>query len=251
MQTHPRISRSVLELYQREKGGIGRYVASVAPSLIGLALLIGLSLGYPSQTLPLLNEIFTLVFIIICALGAVAGQYPSQIRRVFRSTPKRNEGGPGYIGHHPSCGQFDAHVIRFRGKALCAGCTGLTIGAAAAVAMSLYTLVYPIQAPALIILIVGVALAAVGILQHALGREPRLHFALNVALVTGVAVARIGANQLNGGIIVDVYALALSLYLILARIDLSRDDHETICSSCDELCDRSYAANRKLSISDG
>ena len=143
-----------------------------------------------------------------------------------------------------------AHVIRFRGKALCAGCTGLTIGAAAAVTVSLYELFYPIQAPALIILIVGVALAAVGILQHALGREPRLHLALNVALVTGVAVARIGANQLNGGIAVDAYALALSLYLILARIDLSRDDHETICASCAELCDRSYAANRNLSISD-
>ena len=69
------------ELSQREKGGKGRYIASVAPSLIGLALLIGLSLGYPSQTLPLQREIFTLVFIMICALGAVAGQYPSQIRR--------------------------------------------------------------------------------------------------------------------------------------------------------------------------
>jgi hypothetical protein len=238
-------------LSQSEKGGKGRYVASVAPSLIGLALLIGLSLGYPSQTLPLQSEIFTLVFIMICALGAVAGQYPSQIRRVYRRTPKRNEAGPGYIGHHPSCGRFDAHVIRFRGNVLCAGCTGLTLGAAAAVMVSLYALFYPIQASALITLIVGVALAAVGILQHALGGEPRLHLTLNVALVTGVAVARVGANQLNGGIAVDAYALALSLYIIVTRIDLSRDDHETICGSCAESCDRSYATNRNLSISDG
>ena len=82
-------------------------------------------------------------------------------------------------------------------------------------------------------------------------RDLQLHLALNVALVTGVAVARIGANQLNGGIAVNAYALVLSLYLIVARIDLSRDDHETICGSCAELCDRSYAANRNLSISDG
>jgi uncharacterized membrane protein len=158
--------------------------------------------------------------------------------------------GPGFFGHHPSCGRFDTHVLKFRGKVLCAGCTGLTIGAVAAATISLYALFYPIKEPALITLIVGVVLAGIGILQHALSREPRVHLVLNVALVTGVAVARIGASQLNGGIAVDAYALTLSIYLIVARIDLSRDDHEAICGSCPTPCERSYATNRNLSIID-
>jgi hypothetical protein len=237
-------------LSQREKGGKGRYIASVAPSLIGLVLFIGLSLGYSSPTLSFQREVSTLAFISICVLGAVAGLYPSLMRNRFRRTPKRGETGPDYLGHHPSCGRFETHIIRFRGRVLCAGCTGLTIGAAVAVIVSLYELFYPIQVPALIILVAGVVLTTLGILQHALGREPRMHLALNVALVTGVAVARIGANQVNGGLAVDVYSLTLSLYFIIARIDLSRNDHVSVCASCLAQCERSYATNRNLSISD-
>ncbi len=235
---------------QRENGGKGRYIVFVAPSLAGLALLIGLSIGYPSPTFPFQSEASALVFIVICVLGALAGQYPSRIRGLTSKTPRREEVGPGFFGHHPSCGRFDTHVLKFRGKVLCAGCTGLTIGAVAAATISLYALFYPIKEPALITLIVGVVLAGIGILQHALSREPRVHLVLNVALVTGVAVARIGASQLNGGIAVDAYALTLSIYLIVARIDLSRDDHEAICGSCPTPCERSYATNRNLSIID-
>lgn len=238
------------ELAQRENGEKGRYIGSVAPSLAGLTLLIGLSLGYHSPTLPLQSEISALVFITICVLGAVAGQYPSKIRGITKKISKSDEVGPGYLGHHPSCGRFDTHVLKFRGKILCAGCTGLSIGAAAAVMVTLYALFNPIKTSALITLIIGVALAGVGILQYTLSREPRIHLVLNVALVTGVAVARIGASQLNGGIVVDAYALVLSIYLIVARIDLSRDNHEAICSSCPNPCERTYATNRNLSIID-
>ena len=238
------------ELAQRENGGKGRYIGSVAPSLAGLTLLIGLSLGYPSLIFPFQSEVSTLVFIVICVLGALAGQYPSQIRGLTSKTPRRDEVGPGFFGHHPSCGRFDTHVLKFRGKVLCAGCTGLTIGAVAAAMISLYALFYPIQAPALITLVIGVMLAGIGIIQYSLSREPRIHLVLNVALVTGVAVARIGASQLNGGIAVDAYALALSIYLIIARIDLSSGDHEAICGSCPNPCERSYVTNRNLSIID-
>jgi hypothetical protein len=218
-----------------------------------LVLLIGLSLSYSSPVLPFQREITALVFVTICTLGAIAGVYPSKILSLFRekNSARRDEAGPGYLGHHPSCGRFETHVIKIRGKVLCAGCTGLTIGAIAAVMMTLYTILLPIQTPALITLVMGVTLVTAGILQHALGRDPRFHLALNVVLVTGVAVARIGANMLNRGIIVDAYSLALSLYLIVARIDLSRDDHEAVCSSCTVPCERSYVAHRNISIIDG
>ena len=227
-----------------------RYRASIFPSLAGLALLLGLSLGYHSPTLPLQSDISSLVFITICIVGAIAGQFPSKIRGLTKKAPQKEEVGSGYLGHHPSCGQFDTHVLKFRQKILCAGCTGLSIGAAAAVIVTLYVLINPIKTSSLITLIVGVALAAIGILQHALGREPRIHLALNVILVLGVALARIGANQLNGGIVVDAYTLAISMYLIVARIDLSRNDHQAICSSCEEPCEISYSAKHKLSIID-
>jgi hypothetical protein len=228
----------------------GRYIASVTPSLIGLILLIGLSLDYSSPTFSFQREISSLAFIIICVFGAVAGIFPSQMRNPFNRTPKRDEAGPGHLGHHPACGRFETHVLRVRGKILCAGCAGLTIGAVVAIILSLYSLFYPIQVPSLIILVAGVILTTLGIFQHVLSREPRIHLALNVALVTGVAISRIGANQLNGGIALDAYTLALSLYLIIVRIDLSRDDHAIICTTCFAPCEYSYATNRNLSISD-
>ena len=231
----------------------GEYIYSVAPPLLGLVLLIGLSLSYYSPVFPFQREITALIFVTICIVGAIACVYPAKILSLFRekNPTRRDEAGPGYLGHHPSCGRFKTHVIKIRGKVLCAGCTGLTIGAIAAVMVTLYTILLPIQTPALITLVIGVTLVTVGILQHALGRDPRLHLALNVALVTGVALTRIGANLLNGGIVVDAYALALSLYLIVARIDLSKDDHEAVCGSCAVPCKRSYVAHRNISIIDG
>jgi hypothetical protein len=237
-------------LSRRKNGNAWRYIVSITPSLIGLILLIGLSLGYPSPTFYFQREISSLAFITICVLGAVVAMYPSQMRNLFRRMPKRNEAVPGYLGHHPACGLFETHVLRIRGKILCAGCAGLTIGAAVATILTLYTLFYPIRVPSLIILVVGVILTILGILQHPLSREPRIHLALNVAFVTGVALACIGANQLNGGLALDVYSLALSLYLIIVRIDLSRNDHVSVCTSCFSPCEYSYATNRNLSISD-
>ncbi|MBS7638359.1 hypothetical protein KEJ49_05700 [Candidatus Bathyarchaeota archaeon] len=32
-------------------------------------------------------------------------------------------------GHHPDCGRFKAHTINIFGRALCAACTGLLLGA--------------------------------------------------------------------------------------------------------------------------
>jgi hypothetical protein len=61
-------------------------------------------------------------------------------------------------------------------------------------------------------------------------------------LVLGVALARSAAQTLNGGVVVDVYALALTLYIILSRIEFSQKDHETICQACGNPCERSYTS---------
>ena len=90
---------------------------------------------------------------------------------------------------------------------------------------------------------VGFALTMVGILQHVLDLDnPIIHASLNAALVLGISMDRFAAESLNGGALVAVYTNALTLYLIIARIELSQNDHHLTCEDCMESCKRSYAS---------
>ena len=89
---------------------------------------------------------------------------------------------------------------------------------------------------------VGVVFIVLGVFQHSIDNDrPVIHSILNILLVIGVAFTRTAAHTINGGAIVDFYALVFTLYIILIRIELSQNDHFMICESCENPCEYSYS----------
>ena len=237
----PRISE-VARAVSTWRGG---YFTHVFIPLISLALLVGLTYGYKTQSIPFQKEITAIVFVIICALGAFAGIYPRKMSKIFKHSEvgARNDAVDGYSGHHPDCRHFSTHTLTIRSHRLCAGCTGLVIGAAFGVGFTLFILPMKNTPYAEVIFWIGFALMILGVLQHTLDLgDPIIHTGLNAALVLGVSMARFASESLNGGATIAIYSIALTLYLIIARIDLSQNDHRFICGGCVESCDRSYAS---------
>ena len=187
-------------------------------------------------------------FVLICVAGAILSIYPQGLSNILKRK-SRNEVGEGYLGHHPTCGSFSTHVLSFQGKTFCSGCLGLALGAATAIAFTVFSLFFEGPIKPEYILLMGLALTVAGILQYAIDFDkPLLHTVLNVSLVLGVGIVRVSVGQLNGGIIVDVYVLAIALYIILARIELSQNDHKTICRACGRTpCEYSYVAEARAS----
>lgn len=225
-------------LYWRE-GCVG---LALTP-LVGILILIGLTFQFQSPTIGHQRELTAAAFVLICAVGATLSIYPHVLTQILRRENRRNEVGEGYLGHHPTCGSFSTHVLRSRWGTFCAGCLGLTLGALAAIVFTLSSLIFAIPLNPENVLTIGLVLTVIGILQHVLDFDkPILHGILNVSLVFGVGLIRVGVGQLNGGIVVDVYALAIALYIVLARIELSQNDHQTICEACGrKTCKHSYA----------
>ena len=231
------------EVFHALRGWRGGYLGLALTPLLGLAVLIGLTYQFPSPSIIYQREITAAIFLIICTLGAMAGFYPGKISGLLKKREAaRNESGEGYLGHHPTCGAFSTHVIRLRERIYCSGCIGLVLGALIGFIYTMFSIFSDNQVTAEFTFTIGVVLIVLGVLQHLLDNDrPIIHSTLNMLLVLGVALARSAAHVLNGGLVVDVYALAFTLYIILARIELSQNDHKLICEACGHQCARTYS----------
>lgn len=222
----------------------GGYLKLAVIPLLGILLLAGLTYSYHGASIPNQKVLSASIFILICIVGIIAGVYPSKVSGLFRCVRRgiRDETGIGYQGHHPTCGRFISHVNNFGFRILCAGCLGMIIGGIFGIIVTLFSIFYGEILRGDVAFWGGFTLSIIGILQHSLDlNNPRLHTALNVALVIGVSVMRLGSEWLNDGLTVSLYSLALSLYLVLARIELSQLDHRLICEECNkDVCQYSY-----------
>ncbi|UCH05794.1 MAG: hypothetical protein JSW05_06420 [Candidatus Thorarchaeota archaeon] len=193
-------------------------------------------------------------FITICLLGAIVGLRPStcstsrfigfnhQTRDTEQDTSFSKE-PPVRRGHHYRCEDFSTHVLNIGENVFCAGCTGLSTGAAIAIVGSLFYFIIgvPLVVPE-VIFWTGFAGVAVGIDQHRVYRvlgNPRgaFRFMLNVIFALGAFLLLAGADQLAGSIAVDSYILLIALFWIYTRIAMSKTEHNRICSQCStKLC---------------
>ncbi len=224
----------------------GGYLGLVITPLLSLALLIGLTYQLQSFLIKDQYLMVTAIFLVICVFGITVGLYPSAFSGLFKKGRAiRNESGEGYLGHHPDCGAFTTHVINYNGHSFCSGCAGLIIGSILAIIYTLLSLFFYELFSASSIFWVGVTFTILGIFQHTIDKDsPVIHATLNVLLVIGVAFARTAAHAINGAAIVDFYAIAFSLYIILTRIELSQNDHLMICKACGDPCLHSYSDRR-------
>ncbi|MCW4051350.1 MAG: hypothetical protein NWE89_16635 [Candidatus Bathyarchaeota archaeon] len=211
----------------------------IAVSLTGLIVLGLLSFIETSTVrIPYQSQIIGGIFTGICILGVIAAVSPGAIR----GTNHSGEPGSGYLGHHPVCGVFDTHVLRVGNRVLCAGCTGLAVGAIVAIfGMILYFIGgISFGAPARLFL-VGAFLVSLGLVQHFIDMgNPVVHSLLNVFFVSGSFLSLLALDALRTSLLVDVYFLGLVLFWIMTRIRVSQGDHVIICRDCDRKCGEGY-----------
>lgn len=209
---------------------------------LGLLLLLVLVLLAFSPSVPVVTfGAQTLVtggfFILICAAGFVAAIAPGRLRGL-RHGAKRSPG----LGHHPDCPEFSGHVLRAYGRVLCAGCTGLAIGAVSSILAELLFFFgwFSLRDP-LFVFYTGAVFVALGIIQHFIDMGcPLLHLALNVALVFGACMLTAALIELDASFYVEAYLLASILFWVAARIRISQEEHIRVCSRCTEPCPDGY-----------
>lgn len=218
----------------------------IACSLFG-SLIILLIVAYPPMTMqdyfwrkPFIGSIFFL----ICAGGSLLAATPRNcsmahetrtIRTLMDSDVKT--GFPVTSeGHHPNCGRFSAHTIRFRGTSYCAACTGLLIGSVAAMILTALYFFFglnseSVSCPAIVVGQLGLGS---GLIQFKLGSWTRS--AANLLFVIGGSFMLIGADQLVGSVFVGIYVTGLIVLWILTRVMISQWDHHRICVICGFSC---------------
>jgi hypothetical protein len=173
----------------------------------------------------------------------MAGVAPQRCLKVHRKnqsvTASMNE-SMIFLGHHPTCGNFSSHDIKFGNEIFCGGCSGLVIGAIISVFGSILYLSIGLNIGncSSVLFWTGFSSVFIGLLQHRLSFNNRfLHFFLNLIFVLGTFFLLIGIDLQNGGFFPELYLLSLSIYWILTRISLSKIEHDKICSSCGLKCE--------------
>ena len=216
-------------------------------SLLSLSILAALALTAQPGSVQAQKEGISAAFGAICVLGIVAGISPSRCNRLLghfqtdvsghiegRNT-SQDKSGISYRGHHPICGSFSSHVIQIGGRIYCAGCAGLVVGAAIALAGDVFYVFLQDLSPQLVAIsfwtgLVGVTL---GLLQYELFiNKASLHFLLNVIFVVGALLLLAGINEMNSSLSLGIYFLLMILFLISVRSTLSRLEHEKKCAIC-------------------
>lgn len=220
-------------------------------SLIGLIILAVSTFTFPTSTINfnLHKQLIGSIFAAICLLGIIVGAFPSRCSRILhfrdrKKSDKKEQSGQettiGFAGHHPTCGNFSAHILRLGGKTYCAGCTGLVIGAI----ISLFGIIsysffdFHVGGNSVLVFWVGFAAVACGLLQYHIpdGNRGLVHFLLNIAFVLGAFLLLVGVNEITSSLILEVYLFALTIYWIITRIVVSQLEHRKICVACSRTC---------------
>jgi len=183
-------------------------------------------------------------FLAICAAGTAAALSPRKCSAPFDNhLPKEASINEQKIvssvsskAHHPACGRFSAHTIRFRDNSYCAACSGLVVGAFLAVAMSVayFFMGLSVAGFSLLCMAIGPLGLLVGFIQFTL--KGWVRSVANAFFVFGTSLIVIGTDQHIGNFFVDVYMMGLVVFWIMTRITISQWDHARICSICNYQC---------------
>ncbi len=186
------------------------------------------------------SSFFTgIAFTLICMIGVTVAIAPNFFRLDHGggNSPKQVNSG-----HHPNCYRFSNHVLRFLGRTLCAGCSGLAVGGIIAIIGNALYFVYswlPLEKE--IMFWTGVLMVSLGLIQHFIDLgNPFIHMALNVVLVTGSYLIVISVMKIGVSTFVQRYTLALTLFWVITRIRISQWEHLDVCRDCDEPCTIGY-----------
>jgi hypothetical protein len=186
-----------------------------------------------------------LIFSSICVLGILAVFTPNKCLRILdigkknttlgSDSAKVAPNGTSYAlqGHHPTCGNFSAHIFRIKGKTFCAACVGLLFGGLSALASAAVYFFgdWQVAEHSSLIVLLGIVGVSVGLFQIKFKNIIRLF--VNTIFVLGNLSILIGIDELIHSLFMDLFVVSLIIFWLFTRISLSQWDHERICSDCE------------------
>jgi hypothetical protein len=216
-------------------------------SFLGLLLVAALTAFPPTVTgnLSWRKPAIGTIFSSICVLGILAVFSPNRCLRILdigkknrnvdSDSSKLASHGTSYAlqGHHPTCGKYDAHIFRIKGKIFCAACAGLLFGGLLALA---WVAVYffggwRVAEYSSLMVLLGIAGVSLGLFQFKFRSLVRLF--VNTIFVLGALLVLIGIDELVHSLFFDLFVVSLIVFWLFTRISLSQWDYERICSDCE------------------
>lgn len=212
----------------------------VVVAVFGLALvpLILLQSNLQGDHLLFRRPLIGALYSAVCVLGVVAVFYPVKCRLMFRKpNASTNPNTPAHSsvqfrGHHPDCEKFNTNRITIKGRAFCAACSGLLIGAIAAmVGIVLFSLgFFHLGLGSMGVLVAGEVLMLVGLAQIKMKGYSKI--AMNAVFVIGSFNILVVADLVGQSLLLDLYVLGLIVFLLWLRILLSEWHNKRTCLAC-------------------
>lgn len=207
-------------------------------STVAAGLLIALTFLHENTTVGFFDRLIVSGFFITsCTLGILLTARPGlfKIRHSKQGIAEGDTRGQQlqFKGHHPGCIHFQSHVLSFRKKTLCAGCTGLQIGSIAAIFLIILYNVTGSLGEKTFNLFIGFILIGLVYIETILSkRQAMLHVIFNLMLVVAFLLITIGVLELTKASGPGVISILLSFLWLDTRIRLSKWRHTMICRNC-------------------
>jgi hypothetical protein len=188
--------------------------------------------------MPFRRPLVGAIYGVVCIGGIVAVFYPGKCRVMFQKpntspdSKKTFASTAQFRGHHPDCEKFSANRITIRGSVLCAACSGLLIGAMAAmVGVVLFSLgFFDLGTEGFVVLASGEVFMLVGLAQ--IKMRGYVKMAANALFVVGSCISLVAADLAGQSLLVDAYVLGLIVFALWFRIFLSEWNNRRICAAC-------------------
>ena len=197
--------------------------------------------GKPQVDFPFGRILVGSTFAAICTLGIIAVFYPKKCQNNFLSTHSELAkygdatvlfGKTSFTGHHPACEKFSANRIQIRKTIFCASCAGLLVGAVIALVGTLlyFFLNATFFSTDLEYLVISSAGMLLGLVQLKFKGYAKL--AANTLFVLFSFTTLVTVDFLGKNLLIDFYALAIIVAVLLTRITFSQWNNRRTCSKC-------------------
>lgn len=220
------------------------FVSASILGVISLALLVLIPPASADSFIlrkPLIGSIFS----VICIFGALAVVFPGGCNSILGAREKSSYFGLHSVssnshslkGHHFNCERYIPHIVKLGERTLCAACSGLLLGAVAAILGSTVYFFSDLSLDQFSsgLLMVGMGFVVLGFIQFKFPGLMRL--LINTLFVCGALLVLLAVDALLESFFIDLYVISLMLLWIMTRVLLSQWDHSRICDSCTVECE--------------
>ncbi|MCW3997625.1 MAG: hypothetical protein NWF10_03545 [Candidatus Bathyarchaeota archaeon] len=212
-------------------------------SIFGLIVIVYFSLFANSleEEVAFHNIIVGSAFGAVCIIGSLASIFPNfcakissfKIKKILNTSHSAEKAASR--GHHYPCNKYLNHILRAGEKYFCATCSGLLIGAGIGIIGSIWYFSGFFHVERISNLVpIGMIAVLFGLFQSII---PKMNGALarffaGISLVLGSFLMLVSLDQTINNTIVDLFFVAISVFWIFTKINLSQREHRLTCLNC-------------------